>query len=259
MVIGVVASLLIHFNIELLDNSLFILSGGFIAFGVCQLIAGGLSAKNHLENGFSQVMNDLFHMPETMKKLAFVQFFSWFPFFGMWTYTTSAITSYHYQTDDTTSALYNQGADWVGVLFSTYNLASVVAAIIIPLVVRWFNLRIAHMINLTLGGLGFIAFLLIKQPSMLIYPMIAIGFAWASILSVPYALLSNAVPIKKMGLFMGIFNFFIVLPQILAASILGFLITKVFDNQPIYALVIGGFSMLLAGILTLRVKEPVIE
>lgn len=259
LVIGVVASLLIHFNIERLDNSLFILSGGFIAFGVCQLIAGGLSAKNYLENGFSQVMNDLFHMPETMKKLAFVQFFSWFPFFGMWTYTTSAITSYHYQTDDTTSALYNQGADWVGVLFSTYNLASVVAAIIIPLVVRWFNLRIAHMINLTLGGLGFIAFLLIKQPSMLIYPMIAIGFAWASILSVPYALLSNAVPIKKMGLFMGIFNFFIVLPQILAASILGFLITKVFDNQPIYALVIGGFSMLLAGILTLRVKEPVIE
>ena len=86
--------------------------------------------------------------------------------------------------------------------------------------------------------------------------MIGIGFAWASILSIPYAILANALPAKKMGLYMGTFNFFIVLPQILAASILGFLISKVFDNQPIYSLVIGGVSMLLAGILTLKVKEP---
>jgi maltose/moltooligosaccharide transporter len=112
------------------------------------------------------------------------------------------------------------------------------------------------MINLFMGGLGFISFIFIKDPTYLIISMIGVGFAWASILSVPYAILANALPANKMGLYLGIFNFFIVLPQILAASILGFLITKVFDNQPIYSLVIGGVSMLLAGLLTLRVQEP---
>ena len=124
------------------------------------------------------------------------------------------------------------------------------------MVVKHFNLRVAHMINLFLGGAGFISFLFIKDPTLLIVSMIGIGFAWASILSVPYAILANALPANKMGLYMGIFNFFIVLPQILAASILGFLITKVFDNQPVYALVVGGVSMVVAGLLTLRVKEP---
>jgi len=256
LIIGLVASTLIALNIEQLDKSLFILSGGFVFFGICQLIASYMSAKNYTENGFAQVMNDLFSMPETMKQLAVVQFFSWFPFFAMWTYTTAAITAFHFGSSDVTSKAFNEGADWVGILFSAYNLTSVVAAICIPLVVKRFNLRIAHMINLFLGGFGFISFIFIKDPTYLIISMIGIGFAWASILSVPYAILANALPAKKMGLYMGIFNFFIVLPQILAASILGFLISKVFDNQPIYSLVIGGVSMLLAGVLTLRVKEP---
>jgi len=255
LLIGIIASAMIMLNIDKLDKSLLILSGGFVFFGLCQLIAGLLAKKNS-NNGFAQVMNDLFSMPQTMKQLAVVQFFSWFPFFAMWTYTTAAITEFHYGTSDVTSKAFNEGADWVGVLFSAYNLTSIVAAICIPLVVRKFNLRIAHMINLFLGGFGFISFMFIKDPTLLIISMIGIGFAWASILSVPYAILSNALPANKMGLFMGIFNFFIVLPQILAASILGFLITKVFDNQPIYALVVGGVSMLLAGILTLRVQEP---
>ena len=254
-IIGVVASALIALNIEQLDKSLFILSGGFIFFGLCQLLAGYMRAHNHNNNGFSQVMNDLFSMPDTMKQLAVVQFFSWFPFFAMWTYTTAAITEFHFGSSDVTSKAFNQGADWVGVLFSAYNLTSVVAAICIPMIVKRFNLRIAHMINLFLGGFGFISFILINDPTYLIISMIGIGFAWASILSVPYAILANALPAKKMGLYMGIFNFFIVLPQILAASILGFLISKLFDNQPIYSLVIGGMSMLLAGVLTLRVKE----
>ncbi len=254
-VIGALMTILISWQLERLDKSLFILSGGVICFGICQLIAGLLASNHKSNNGFSHVMNDLFHMPQTMKQLAFVQFFSWFPLFAMWTYTTSAITSYHYGTTDVTSAVYNEGADWVGVLFSTYNLTSVFAAMLIPVVVRYFDLKKAHMINLALGGTGFISIFFIKDPQWLIVPMVGVGFAWASILSVPYALLSNAVPVKKMGLFMGIFNFFIVLPQILAASILGFLITKVFDNQPVYALVVGGCSMLLAGLLTLRVKE----
>lgn len=255
LVVGIVSFALVALNVEKLDKNLFILAGGFCFFAICQLVAG-LMAKNNSKNGFAQVMSDLFSMPQTMKQLAFVQFFSWFPFFAMWTYTTAAVTDFHFGSSDVTSAAFNEGADWVGVLFSAYNLTSVFAAICIPMVVKYFNLRIAHMINLFLGGAGFISFMFIKDPTLLIISMIGIGFAWASILSIPYAILANALPAKKMGLYMGIFNFFIVLPQILAASVLGFLITKVFDNQPVYSLVIGGVSMVFAGLLTLRVKEP---
>lgn len=253
---GIVMTFLVILNIEALDRNLLLLTGGLILFGIFQLIAGILARQSDKIGGFSQVMIDLFNMPTTMKKLAAVQFFSWFPFFALWSSATPAITSFHYGTSDVSSAAFNEGADWVGVLMSAYNIAAVFAAITIPLVVKLINLKTTHMINLFLGGIGFIAFILIKDPVWLIVPMIGIGFAWASILSLPYALLSNAVPAKKMGLFMGIFNFFIVLPQILAASILGFLVNKFFGGETIYALVVGGCSMLIAGVLTLRVEEP---
>jgi maltose/moltooligosaccharide transporter len=253
--VGLVATVAVMLKIDVLDKGLFILSGGIAVFGLCQLIAGVLASKDTVNNGFSIVMNDLFCMPQTMKQLAVVQFFSWFPFFAMWTFMTAGITSHHYGTSDPTSALYNEGADWAGVLSSVYNGTTIFAAMLIPLVVRLFNLRITHMLNLFLGGAGFISFIFIKDPQWLIIPMIGVGFAWASILGVPYAILSNSLPANKMGMFMGIFNYFIVLPQILAASILGFMISKLFDNQPIYALVVGGASMLLAGLLTLRIKE----
>lgn len=253
--VGLVLCIAVAFNLSSLDKGLFILTGGIALFGICQFVAGTMIAKGASSNGFAVVMGDLFAMPETMKQLAVVQFFSWFPFFAMWTYMVSAVTSYHYGSTDPTSALYNEGADWVGILSSVYNGTTIFAAMIIPIVVRMFNLQIAHMINLFLGGVGFISFLFIEDPQWLILPMIGVGFAWASILGVPYALLSNSLPANKMGMFMGIFNYFIVLPQILAASILGFIVSKVFAGQPIFALVIGGCSMLLAGFLTLRIKE----
>ena len=255
LIAGAILWGIIAANIHVLDKFLFVLAAGFIGFGLCQIVAGWMVSSQRTKNGFSVVMNDLFSMPKTMQQLAVVQFFSWFPFFAMWTYTTATITSYHFGTEDVTSALYNQGADWVGILFSTYNGTTIFAAMLIPILVKRFNLQLTHMVNLFLGGLGFISFLFIKNPDYLIIPMIGVGFAWASVLSIPYAILSNALPAHKMGTYMGIFNYFIVLPQILAASILGFLITKVFDSQPVYALVIGGASMLFAGLMTLRIKE----
>lgn len=254
--IGLLLFIVILSNIDSLDKNLYIMAGGLAAFGICQLVAGYLAKSGKVTNGFSQVMNDLFAMPQAMRQLAVVQFFSWFPLFAMWIYTNSAVTSYHYASTDVTSAIYNQGADWVSILMATYNGVSIFAAIIIPVVVRMSNLQFAHLINLCLGGIGFISFIFIKDPAWLVLSMVGVGFAWASILSVPYAILSNVLPAQKMGVYMGIFNFFIVIPQILAASILGFLITKVFDNQPIYALVIGGCSMIIAGVMTLRVKIP---
>ena len=238
-----------------LEKELYLLAGGLISFGVIQFIAGALKAKNATSGGFYQVVNDVFTMPEVMKQLALVQFFSWFSLFAMWIYTTSAVTSFHYGSSDTGSLAYNNGADWVGVLFAAYNGFAAIAALCIPVIVKKCGLKLAHAINLVLGALGLASFIFIKDPSLLIWPMIGVGFAWASILSLPYAMLSTSVPTKKMGVYMGIFNFFIVIPQLLAASVLGLILRHFFDNQPIYALVLGAVSLVLAAFAVLRVKQ----
>ncbi|TLY49691.1 MAG: SLC45 family MFS transporter [Gammaproteobacteria bacterium] len=233
------------------DKQLYLLAGGLLAYGLIQ-IAVSFSAT---QNMFTEIVTDLNGMPATMRQLAIVQFFSWFALFAMWIYTTSAVTEVHFAAKDTASAAYNDGANWVGVLFAAYNAFAALAAIAIPLMTRRFGLRISHLINLVLGGLGLISFLAIRDPHWLLASMVGVGFAWASILSLPYALLSDSVPAAKMGVYMGIFNFFIVIPQLLAASVLGFLLKTFFGNAPINALLIGGVSLIVAGLCTLRVKE----
>ena len=148
----------------------------------------------------------------------------------------------HFGSTDPNSAAYNHGANWVGVLFGAYNGFAALAAVIIPLMVRAAGLRVSHLINLFLGGAGLMSFLLISDPHWLLVSMLGVGFAWASILSLPYALLSDSVPAEKMGVYMGIFNFFIVIPQLVAASLLGLLLRTLFGGAPIYALVLGGVS-----------------
>ena len=209
------------------------------------------------DNAFASIMGDLHDMPPAMRKLALVQFFSWFALFAMWIYTTAAVTGVHYGSTDTTSAAYNEGANWVGVLFAAYNGFAALAAVVIPVMVRRWGLRISHLINTTLGGLGLLSFLVIGDPQWLLLSMVGVGFAWASILSLPYALLSDSLPAGKMGVFMGIFNFFIVIPQLVAASLLGFLLKTFLGGQPIQALAIGGISLIVAGLCMLRVNDPV--
>jgi len=150
---------------------------------------------------------------------------------------------------------YNKGADWVGVLFAGYNGFAAILAFLLPVLARFTSRKVAHMIALLCGGLGLISIYFISNPNVLLVSMVGVGFAWASILSVPYAILTKSLPSNKMGVYMGIFNFFIVIPQILAASILGFLVTHLFDGQPIYALLLGGGTLILAGLLTLRVED----
>jgi maltose/moltooligosaccharide transporter len=207
----------------------------------------------HTSNGLYEIMDDLFRMPRVMKQLAVVQFFSWFALFAMWIYGTSGVTAHHYQALDPASAAYNDGADWVGVLFACYNGFAALAAIAIPFVAGSLGCRWCHLLNLSLGGVGLISFFFIEDPRWLLVSMIGVGIAWASILSLPYALLSNNLPARKMGVYMGIFNFFIVIPQIVAASLLGLLVEWLFDGESIFALVTGGVCMILAGIATLFV------
>jgi len=238
-----------------LDKELYVLAGGLTAFGLFQIIMSVLQGAGNVENGFAEIMHDLFHMPKVMKQLAVVQFFSWFALFAMWIYGTAAVTAHHYAAVEATGANYNDGADWVGVLFAAYNGFAALAAIAIPFVANRFGCRMCHLINLTLGGIGLISFYFISDPRLLIFSMIGVGFAWASILSLPYALLSNNLPAHKMGVYMGIFNFFIVIPQLVAASLLGLLLREFFDLQAIYALVIGGSMMIVAGLATLFVDK----
>jgi len=208
------------------------------------------------DNGFAEVMIDIYAMPETMRKLAVVQFFSWFALFAMWIYTTATVTSVYYGSSDASSAAYNTGANWVGVLFAAYNGFAALAAIAIPFMARRLGLRKSHLLNLMLGGLGLASIPFMPNEDWLMVSMVGIGFAWASILSLPYALLSDSLPAQKMGVYMGIFNFFIVIPQLVAVATLGFLLKGVFGDEPAKILILGGVSMAIAGVLVLRVREP---
>ncbi|WP_017462084.1 MFS transporter [Dyella ginsengisoli] len=235
-----------------LEKELYLLAGGLVGFGALFVWLSRTTSQGALR----QIMGDLYGMPRPMRRLNWVQFFSWFAMFAMWINTTPAVAERFYGSTDTTSAAYNEGANWAGVLMGTYNGVGVLAAIVIPLLVRAIGLRMSHLVNLWLGGIGLLSFLLIRDPHWLVASMVGVGFAWASILSLPYAMLSDNLPAAKMGIYMGIFNFFIVIPQLMAASVLGVLLKLFFHNQPIWALGLGGASLLVAGLCTLRVPRP---
>ncbi|MDE3740805.1 MFS transporter [Maribacter polysaccharolyticus] len=213
------------------------------------------NAETGVFTGLKESFMGIFNMPKTMVQLAFVQFFSWFSLFAMWIYTTSAVTSHVYGTSDTTSVLYNEGADWVGICFAIYNGIAAIVAFLLPVIAKRTSRRITHLMALFIGGLGLVSIYFITDPNMLLVSMIGVGIAWASILSMPYAMLSSILPANKMGYYMGVFNFFIVIPQIVAAGILGFMLKTFFENDAIYAMMIGGVSFFIAGLLCLIVQD----
>lgn len=253
--LAVGALLAIWFYLENIEPQLYVLSGIFVLFGGSYSLGSVFMFKNKYHNGFVQIVRDFQNMPKTMVQLAYVQFFSWFALFAMWIYSTSAVTAHIYGSSDPQSAAYNDGADWVSLLFAGYNGVAALAAFLLPVLARWTSRKLTHMIALVCGGAGLISFYFIKDPSMLIVSMVGVGIAWASILSIPYAMLSTSLPAKKMGYYMGIFNFFIVIPQIVAGSVLGFLVSRFFESQFIFAVVLGGSSMILAGLLCLLVND----
>jgi maltose/moltooligosaccharide transporter len=237
-----------------LAKELYVLAGLLAGFGLLQL-AVALMKRRATSNGLTDILEDIFAMPKTMRGLAVVQFFSWFALFSMWIYMTPAVTAVHYASPDAASAGYAEGADWVGVLMGIYNGVAALAAFLIPVLAARTGLRGAHAVNLTLGAAGFFGLFLIRDPALLWIPMIGVGFAWASIVSLPYAILANAVPGRKMGVYMGVFNIFIVVPQLVAATLLGAVLKTLFADQAIWALVIGGVSFLIAAGASLMVPR----
>ena len=248
------ATLLLTYFYEL-DKMLYVLGGMLTLFFLLMLFVIFLVKNKRTNNGLVEVFDDMMSMPKTMRQLAVVQFFTWLALFAMWIYSTGAITEHIYGTTDTKSALYNEGANWVGVLFGVYNGVAAAFAFLLPVIARATNRKITHSISLVFGGIGLLSIFFIKDHYWLIASMVGVGIAWASILSMPYAILTGSLPARKMGVYMGIFNYFIVLPQILAATILGFLVKNLFHDQAVYALVLGGISMVLAAVMVLFVED----
>jgi maltose/moltooligosaccharide transporter len=208
-------------------------------------------------NGFLEFMDDLSDMPATMAQLGIVQFFSWFALFSMWVFTTPAIAAhiYHLPASDTSSQSYSDASDWVGKMFAVYNAVSAIYALSLPSIVKKLNRKKTHAFSLTMGGIGLISIFFIHDRHLLFLSMIGVGLAWGSILAMPYAILSSSIPARKIGVYMGLFNFFITAPQIVN-GIFGSLIVKHFFNgQAIYSLIMGGGFMILAAISVLFVQD----
>jgi maltose/moltooligosaccharide transporter len=236
-------------------KDLYVLAALLAGFGVIQLIAANLRRQARNDSGFMEVVSDLFAMPRTMRQLAVVQFFSWFAMFALWIYGTPGVTEYHFGATDAASAAYQDGADWWSLMGSVRNGLAAAAALGFVLIAARIDRTRLHAINLLLGAAGFATMLLIRDPALLWIAQIGLGIAWASIVSLPYAILAGCVPAQKMGIYMGVFNIFIVVPQLLAATLLGFLVTNLFGGEPIYAMVIAAISFVLAAAATLLVRD----
>jgi len=216
---------------------------------------GESADAEHTSGGIREVLDDFVRMPKTMQQLAVVQFFSWFALFAMWINTTPVVTEYTFGSTDTSSKLYNEGADWVNIMFAVYNGVAALCAFLLPVMARRTSRKTVHIISLLMGGLGLASIFFVRNQYALILSMVGVGVAWASILSMPYAILAGALPPKKMGMYMGIFNFFIVLPQIVAAGILGFFIRNVFGGEVGFTMLLGGISMGIAALMVFFVRD----
>lgn len=205
----------------------------------------------------SSVFTYILEMPTTMKQLGLVQFFSWFALFSMWVYSTPAIAHHVYglPLNDTSSSTYNEAANWVGLLFGIYNGVSAIYAMFLPKIAQFIGNKGTHAFSLVAGGLGLISIYFIQNPNLLIISMVGVGMAWASILAMPYALLAGSIPVQKMGVYMGIFNFFITIPQIVNGIFGGPIVKYIFLGNPIYSLLMAGILFLIGAFSVLTIKK----
>jgi maltose/moltooligosaccharide transporter len=167
------------------------------------------------------VVSDLAQMPRAMRQLALAQFFTWVALFILWIYTTPVVTREVFHATDTSGAAYNAGADWVGVMFAFYNGVAALAAFALPVLARRIGNVRTHMVGLGAGALAFLLLLVIRDAQWLLLPMALVGVAWASILGMPYVILTRVLPARKFGIYIGLFNLFIVIPQLIVATAMG--------------------------------------
>ncbi len=209
------------------------------------------------KGGLSLILKDLGTMPKTMRQLGAVQFFSWFGLFSMWVFTTPAIANHVYglAIEDTASRQYSDAQNWTGVIFGVYNAVSAVFALLLPRIAARVGRKKTHTLALIFGGLGLISIYFAPNPNFLILSMVGVGIAWASILAMPYAILAGAIPANKMGVYMGIFNLFITIPQVVSGIVNRPIVHNLFGNKAIYAIVMAGVFFLIAAFCVRFVED----
>ena len=217
-------------------------------------------AKEEIKkNGFMEILHDIIHMPKVMWQLGLCQFFAWFALYSMWVYSTPAIAEHVYGATDPSSVGYATAADKVGELFGIYNFVAMLFALLLIPIARFLGRKMTHAICLTLGGVGLISLYLLTDTNLMIISMIGVGIAWASILAMPYAILSDSLPPQKMGTYMGIFNFFITLPQITNGIIHGWIVKNIYGGHAMFALLTGGLFLIFAALSVSMVKMKKVQ
>jgi maltose/moltooligosaccharide transporter len=196
-----------------------------------------------------------FFIPAIMIRLLLVQFFSWFALFSMWVYTTPAVALKFYGTADPNTQAFRDAGDWVGILFGVYNGVSAIIALSLPIVARRLTKKVTHSIALAIGALSLLSILIFHDPHFLIIPMIGIGIAWGSILAMPYAMLASSIPPKRMGVYMGLFNMSITIPQIVSGIFSGLILKYFFSDNPVLCIVMAGVFMFLGAVSALFIRE----
>ena len=241
-----------------LEKEVLLLGALLAAYGVISGIGIALAKQGRSANMLSSIVGDFAGMPDVMKRLALVQFFSWSALFIMWINTTPVVTQYVFGSTDTTSAAYNEGANWVNVLFTVYNAVAAVAALaLLPWLSRRVGQVMTHSICLTLGAGGFLMFVFVRDATLLLLAEVGIGIAWASILAMPYAILASNLPQSKLGIYMGLFNVFVVVPQLLVATVMGSIMQAFFPGEPVWTMLFAAASWLVAALAMQRVRAAI--
>lgn len=212
------------------------------------------AATAGLGHMFIEIVSGIKGMPKAMRQLAVSQFFTWFGLFCLWLYFSPAVATQVFG-GKVGDAAYQNGVEWAGVCIGTYNFIAFLFSFALIALTKKFSAKAIHTVCLLCGALGLVSTIFVPTHQILLVSMVGVGIAWASILSMPYAMLSNVIPPKKMGFYMGVFNFFIVLPQIVASVGLGSVVTHLFDNNAALAVVLGGGSMLVAAFSLRFVEE----
>ena len=217
----------------------------------------GKAAESEAAAPKGSFWSTLMGMPVVFKQLAVVQFFSWFALYTMWVYTTPAVAQHIWGTaiGDSSSAAYNDAANWVGVLFGLYSVFAALFAIVMNKLADKLGRKLTFSSALLVGALGFLSIYFVKDQYALIFSMVGVGVAWAAILAMPYSILSRALPAGKTGVYMGLFNITVVVPQIVCGVLSGMLLKYVFSDRAIYMIIMAGISWLAASLMVFVVKD----
>ena len=237
------------------EQEMLLLGALLIAYGALSAYAVSRARTGNAPGMLTSIVGDFSAMPDIMKRLAVVQFLSWSALFIMWIHTTPVVAQYFFGSADPDSVAYQDAGNWVGIMFAVYNgIAAVAALTLLP----WLAARIGkvgtHAACLLCGAAGYASFFVIRDPQWLIASEVGIGIAWASILAMPYAILASSLPGGKLGIYMGLFNVFVVVPQLLVATVMGTIMKAFFPTEPIWTMAFAAATLALAALATMRVK-----